>query len=128
MVSKPTPVSSMPTDRSTIMSYFRFWPIFSTVGSSKIGFRVASVDAASRHGSPSGARSGRYHASRSFQAKDMPTSFAQRGQTLVVSVSSEKDFCWRRCVRKASNASGVSTRWAMKGIGDAGREAGGEEG
>ena len=29
---------------------------------------------------PSGARSGRYQASRWFQANDMPTSFAQRGQ------------------------------------------------
>ena len=39
------------------------------------------------------ARSGRYQASRSFQANDMPTSLAQRGQTLVVSVSNENDFC-----------------------------------
>ena len=38
----------MPAARSTIMSYLRFWPIFSTAGSSRIGFKAARVAAGSR--------------------------------------------------------------------------------
>ena len=78
---------------------------------------AASVASGSRCRSPSGERSGRYHASVSFQQSEMPTSFAHRGWTLVVSVSSEMDFCRRSWARKASKASGVSMRWVVKEYG-----------
>ena len=66
--------------------------------------------AASRWFCPAGARSGRYQPSWSFHANDRPTISAQRGQTLVVSVSTEMRFCRRSSARNAANFSGVSTR------------------
>ena len=55
---------------------------------------------------PAGARSGRYQPSCSFQANDMPTISAQRGQTLVVSVSTETRVCRRSSAEESGELLG----------------------
>ena len=99
------------------MSYFRFWPIFSTAGSSSTGRRASSVAAGSRRGSPSGARTGRYQASSSVPGRTT-------GRPARPSAARRASFpCRPRCTsaaassaRKSSNASGVSTTCRYVGL------------
>ena len=109
MVSKATPASATPAPRSTIQSYFRFWPTFSMAGSSSTGRRALSVCCRSRNRSPGGPATGTYQASLSCHAKESPTISAQRGQRCVVSRSKEIDFCRPIWATSAARASGVST-------------------
>src|SRR5204862_3857525 len=112
IVSNEIPRTSTATGRwheSTIASYLAFCPVFSIVGSSRTGFNVSRILAASSDLGPSSKRlpsafdvsteppkidgsrlTGTYQASPSFQEKESPTSSACVGTTDVVSVSSAK--------------------------------------
>ena len=116
MQSKVTPASSTPAERSTIMSYFKFWPIFSMAAFSSTGRNESSADCGSRQRWPAGPRSGTYQASSSFQVIARPTISAQRGHRLVVSRSMERIVCRGSCWTSQSSSSGVSTTWQRTSV------------
>ena len=58
------PRTATPAERSTIMSYFRFWPIFSMAGFSRTGRRASRTRSGASCGSPAGAARGRSRPTR----------------------------------------------------------------